>query len=232
MYQLTAQVNIVKPGGAPQVSHRDYHLGFQTAEVCERFPLQIQIASQLLTLQGAVAHTDMPVESGPTRLLPFSQLLEDGYMAYRRPEFVKYFEDHYVDIALKMGDGLFFSPALFHAAGENRTADFNRSANLLQISSAFGKTMETVDTLRLIGETWDVMVSKYAAEGMSAEVMAVIAAIAKGYPFPTNLDRRPPAPGGMAPSSEQDLVKQGLLENWGQERIVKELAEMTLDSRA
>ena len=232
MYQLTAQVNIVKPGGAPQVSHRDYHLGFQTAEVCERFPLQTQIASQLLTLQGAVAHTDMPVESGPTRLLPFSQLLEDGYMAYRRPEFVKYFEDHYVDIALKMGDGLFFSPALFHAAGENRTADFNRSANLLQISSAFGKTMETVDTLRLIGETWDVMVSKYAAEGMSAEVMAVIAAIAKGYPFPTNLDRRPPAPGGMAPSSEQDLVKQGLLENWGQERIVKELAEMTLDSRA
>jgi hypothetical protein len=31
-HRLTAQVNIVKPGASPQISHRDYHLGFQTAE--------------------------------------------------------------------------------------------------------------------------------------------------------------------------------------------------------
>lgn len=30
-YRITAQVNLVKPGGAAQVSHRDYHLGFQSA---------------------------------------------------------------------------------------------------------------------------------------------------------------------------------------------------------
>lgn len=28
-HRLTAQVNIVKPGAKPQISHRDYHLGFQ-----------------------------------------------------------------------------------------------------------------------------------------------------------------------------------------------------------
>jgi ectoine hydroxylase-related dioxygenase (phytanoyl-CoA dioxygenase family) len=62
-YRITSQVNVVKPGGAAQVSHRDYHLGFQTAEVCEKFPIATQIASQFLTLQGAVAHSNMPVES-------------------------------------------------------------------------------------------------------------------------------------------------------------------------
>jgi hypothetical protein len=84
-YCITSQVNIVKPGGAAQVSHRDYHLGFQTAEACAKFPIATQIASQLLTLQGAVAHSDMPVESGPTRLLPFSQRFKEDFMAYRLP---------------------------------------------------------------------------------------------------------------------------------------------------
>ena len=32
-FQVTAQVNIVHPGGAAQSPHRDYHLGFQTQEV-------------------------------------------------------------------------------------------------------------------------------------------------------------------------------------------------------
>ena len=48
--------------------------------------------SALLTLQGAVAHTDMPVESGPTKLLPFSQRYPQGYVAWRRADFRAYFE--------------------------------------------------------------------------------------------------------------------------------------------
>ena len=31
-YQMTAQINLVHPGGAAQQAHRDYHLGFHTAE--------------------------------------------------------------------------------------------------------------------------------------------------------------------------------------------------------
>ncbi len=30
-YQMTAQLNVVNPGGAAQSAHRDYHLGFQSA---------------------------------------------------------------------------------------------------------------------------------------------------------------------------------------------------------
>lgn len=86
-HRLTAQVNIVKPGAAAQISHRDYRIGFQDNESCAKFPKALQVASQFLTLQGAVAHSDMPVESGPTRLLPFSQKFEEGFMAYRIPEF-------------------------------------------------------------------------------------------------------------------------------------------------
>ena len=67
---------------------------------------------------------------------------------------------------------MFFSPALFHAAGENTTKDFNRSANLIQVSSAFGKTMETIDPLPLIEKTFDGLRSKYNAEGYSTEIDA------------------------------------------------------------
>lgn len=230
-YRITTQVNIVKPGGAAQVSHRDYHLGFQTAEACAKFPIPMQIASKFLTLQGAVAHTDMPLESGPTRLLPFSQQFEEGFMAYRLPEFQAFFQGNYVSLPLEMGDGLFFNHALFHAAGENQTENFDRSANLVQVSSAFGKTMETIDSHPLIEGCWDELSERYRKEGMSNEVEAFVAAAADGYPFPTNLDRRPPAPGGMAPESEHEIVIRGLKGTWDVGRVTKELKTMREDSR-
>lgn len=40
--------------------------------------------SATLTLQGAVAHCDMPLESGPTMLLPYSQHFAGGYVASSR----------------------------------------------------------------------------------------------------------------------------------------------------
>ncbi len=86
-YQVTSQINVVNPGGAAQSPHRDYHIGFQTAEVSARFPAHAHRLSPVLTLQGAVAHCDMPIESGPTLYLPFSQTYEPGYLAWRRPEF-------------------------------------------------------------------------------------------------------------------------------------------------
>ena len=69
-YQITSQLNVVNPGGEAQSVHRDYHMGFQTAAEIERFPLHAHQLSPVLTLQGAVAHCDMPVESGPTLICP------------------------------------------------------------------------------------------------------------------------------------------------------------------
>ena len=48
------------------------------AEEIAGFPAHAHQLSPLLTLQGAVAHCDMPIESGPTLYLPFSQTLRAG----------------------------------------------------------------------------------------------------------------------------------------------------------
>lgn len=231
-YRITAQVNIVHPGGQAQTSHRDYHLGFQTAEDTAKWPKSMHVASQHLTLQGAIAHTDMPLECGPTRLLPFSQMFEAGFMAYRRPEFIEYFMENYIALPLEKGAAIFFNPALFHAAGENRTSDFHRSANLIQVSSAFGKTMESIDSIPIVEKCWDELSKSYQRNGMGLETDAFVRAIGEGYPFPTNLDRRPPAPGGMAPESEQDVLRKGLRDRWNRERVVDELIKMKRASAA
>ncbi|KAF2798847.1 phytanoyl-CoA dioxygenase-like protein [Melanomma pulvis-pyrius CBS 109.77] len=230
-HRLTAQVNVVRPGSAPQISHRDYHIGFQSTSSCSQFPRAAQIASQFLTLQGAVAHSNMPLESGPTRLLPFSQMFEEGYMAYRLPEFQEYFVENYVAAPLELGDGLFFNPALFHAAGRNDSKDIQRSANLLQISSAFGKPMEMIDTYPLIEKTWDRLVDIYKKGGMSEEVKAFVGNVGEGYPFPTNLDRRVPETAGMAPESEQDLLMKGLEKGMSSTEILEEVRKMREDSK-
>jgi ectoine hydroxylase-related dioxygenase (phytanoyl-CoA dioxygenase family) len=209
-YQMTSQVNVVQPGGMAQQAHRDYHLGFQTAQGAERFPAHVHGMSALLTLQGAVAHSDMPVESGPTKLLPFSQRYAAGYVAWRRAEFRDYFERHYVQAPLAKGDAIFFNPALYHAAGSNVTPDVHRTANLLQISSAFGRAMETLDRTRMCEAIYPVLRERLRDGRMlSADVDAAIAACAEGYPFPTNLDRDPPL-GGLAPQSQSDLMQAAL----------------------
>ncbi|KAF2851969.1 phytanoyl-CoA dioxygenase-like protein [Plenodomus tracheiphilus IPT5] len=231
-HRLTAQVNLVRPGAKAQISHRDYHIGFQGNEACAKFPKAMQIASQFLTLQGAVAHSDMPNESGPTRLLPFSQKFEEGYMAYRISEFQEYFLEKFVSLPLEKGDGLFFNPALFHAAGQNDSKDVMRSANLLQISSAFGKPMEMIETYPLIEATWNSLVEMHKREGLSEEVQAFVSNVAEGYPFPTNLDRRVPETAGMAPSSEQDFLLRGLEGGWTRTQVLAELQKMRDDSRA
>ncbi|MDR5836464.1 phytanoyl-CoA dioxygenase family protein [Caballeronia sp. LZ034LL] len=213
-YQMTSQVNVVRPGGAAQEAHRDYHLGFQTEEEVRRYPAHVHAMSPFLTLQGAVAHSDMPVESGPTKLLPFSQRYAPGYLAWRRADFRAYFEAHCVQLPLEKGDALFFSPALFHAAGANHTRDVQRMANLLQVSSAYGRAMESVDRARLCEAVYPVLSESKSSGRMSdEEIEAVIASCAEGYAFPTNLDRDPPS-GGLAPPSQQVLLREALHEGW------------------
>ena len=90
-YQVTSQVNVVRPGGQAQDPHRDYHLGFLENDVVEQYPTHVHLLSPVLTLQGAVAHSDMPVESGPTMYLPYSHQYVPGYLAWRLPEFREHF---------------------------------------------------------------------------------------------------------------------------------------------
>ena len=210
-YQMTAQVNLVRPGGKAQTAHRDYHLGFQTAEAARAYPAHVHDLSAVLTLQGAIAHCDMPVESGPTKLLPFSQMFRPGYLAYRLPAFAALFEARCIQLPLAKGDALFFNPALFHAAGENRSADIQRMANLLQVSSPFGRAMEAVDRDAMCRALYPVLRAMPDAQMAPAARQAAIAACAEGYAFPTNLDTDPPI-GGLAPESQAALFARALAE--------------------
>ncbi|NWA61804.1 phytanoyl-CoA dioxygenase family protein [Pantoea sp. B9002] len=227
-YEITAQVNQVRPGGKAQQPHRDYHLGFQVNDVVARFPLPLQILSQYLTLQGAVAHSDMPIESGPTQLLPWSQQYAEGYLAWRDPRFIEFFQQHAIQLPLKKGDGLFFNPALFHAAGNNVTQDHVRTANLLQVSSAFGKTMEKVNHVKVMEAIYPTLLSKHLSD---EQLQAIVAASGEGYSFPTNLDTDPPL-GGLVPKTQQQLLLEALQQRCSAEEFIQQLAHHEIKRKA
>jgi ectoine hydroxylase-related dioxygenase (phytanoyl-CoA dioxygenase family) len=212
-YQMTSQVNLVRPGGKAQTCHRDYHLGFMTPKQAENFPKHAHLLSMSLTLQGAIAHCDMPIESGPTKLLPNSQKYNAGYIATLLPSFRQIFEENYIQIPLEKGDMLFFNPALFHAAGENKSENIQRMANLLQISSPMGRSLERIDRTSMVEALYPAIKKLNLTGGERA---AVIAAAAEGYPFPTNLDTDPPV-GGLASESQAELLNRALNENMSED---------------
>jgi ectoine hydroxylase-related dioxygenase (phytanoyl-CoA dioxygenase family) len=226
-YQMTAQVNQVRPGGAAQTAHRDYHMGFKTADQAARFPGHVHELSATLTLQGAIAHIDMNVESGPTKLLPFSQTFRPGFLAYHIPAFRDLFEERAVQIPLSKGDCLFFNPALFHAAGANHTGDVMRLVNLLQVSSAFGRAMETIDRDAMCRAVYPALAGMSPGPSRNA----AIAACAEGYPFPTNMDTDPPV-GGLAPESQAGMLRRALAEGWTADAFGTALTAQTAKRRA
>jgi ectoine hydroxylase-related dioxygenase (phytanoyl-CoA dioxygenase family) len=221
-YQMTSQVNVVRPGGLAQDPHRDYHLGFLSDDTAARYPAHVHALSPVLTLQGAVAHTDMPVQSGPTMYLPYSHQYQAGYLAWRRPDFRDFFLKRYVQLPLRKGDAVFFNPALFHGAGSNVSADVQRMANLVQVSSAFGRAMETVDRIRTTTAIYPALRARKAVGVAAASLTNALSCAAEGYPFPTNLDRDPNV-GGLTPLSQFDLVQRALDEDWPTNRVTSEL---------
>jgi ectoine hydroxylase-related dioxygenase (phytanoyl-CoA dioxygenase family) len=231
-YQVTSQINCVNPGGAAQDPHRDYHLGFCNAEQAMAFPARVHRLSPALTLQGAVAHVDMPLASGPTLLLPHSHKYEAGYLVAHRPDFDALFAREHVQLPLRRGDAVFFNPALIHAAGSNHTSDIRRLGNLLQVSSAYGRAMESVDRVAMSLALYPVLQAECRAGRLDAAQAAhAIAACAEGYAFPTNLDLDPPL-GGLAPQSHQAVMRQALAEDWAPERFAAALQQRASAQRA
>lgn len=222
-YQMTAQVNVVNPGGAAQAPHRDFHLGFQSATACAAYPAPVHQMSALLTLQGAVAHCDMPLESGPTLYLPGSQRYRAGFLAWQQRPFRDYFARHCVQLPLSRGDAVFFNPALFHAAGHNRSTGIRRMANLLQVSSPFGRAMEALDRRAMSAALYPALQALRARGVLSGDgARHAIAACAEGYAFPCNLDRDQPI-GGMAPPTQQQIMLQALEQEWPPARLADAL---------
>ena len=224
-YQVTSQLNQVNPGGKAQGPHRDYHLGFQTMESAQAFPRHIHQMSAMLTLQGAVAHVDMPMETGPTFLIPNSQKYGPGYIASHLPEFQEYSNERAVQVPLGRGDAIFFNPALFHGAGENVSDNVRRLGNLLQISSAFGRAMESIDRARMIQAIYPSLLKWKASGASKVDLLNAIAASAEGYAFPSDLDSHPPS-GSEPPPAQADLVTMALSEEWPPNRLATSLAAL------
>jgi len=178
----------------------------------------VHTTSPVLTLQGAVAHCDMPVESGPTMLLPHSQRFRGGYIAFNRPEFIEFFAEQHVQLPLHKGDAMFFNPALYHGAGSNISADIRRIANLLQISSPFGRAMEALDRGAMVRAIYPALCAMKAAGRPHRELVNTVVATAEGYAFPTNLDRDQPI-GSLAPPSQVDTVLSALADDLTPEQL-------------
>jgi ectoine hydroxylase-related dioxygenase (phytanoyl-CoA dioxygenase family) len=95
--------------------------------------------------------------------------------------------------------------------------------NLLQVSSAFGRAMETVNRTRMLRALYPVL-----ATTPGLNLANVIAASAEGYPFPTNLDSNPPV-GGMAPKTQADFLREALAHGQAADAFFDRLA--ALDER-
>jgi ectoine hydroxylase-related dioxygenase (phytanoyl-CoA dioxygenase family) len=117
-----------------------------------------------------------------------------------------------VQIPLSKGDAAFFNPALYHGAGANTSADVRRMANLLQISSPFGRAMEALDRTAMVRAVYPALRAMKAAGRPSGELLNAVVATAEGYPFPTNLDRDQPI-GSLAPPSQVDVVLAALADD-------------------
>jgi ectoine hydroxylase-related dioxygenase (phytanoyl-CoA dioxygenase family) len=119
-----------------------------------------------------------------------------------------------VQLPLAKGDAAFFNPALFHGAGTNVSADVQRTANLLQVSSAFGRAMETVDRTKITKAVYPVLRARRDAGMDPAALANAVACASEGYPFPTNLDLDlDENVDGLTPLSQAALVEQALAQD-------------------
>jgi hypothetical protein len=59
-----------------------------------------------------------------------------------------------------------------------------------------------------------------------------ISAVGEGYPFPTNLDNNPPRNENMAPDSEQDVIRDGLVGGKSKAQVLADLKDFRNKIRA
>ena len=165
-YQITTQSNAIRAGSDQQEIHRDYRESQPRALLtpdmshwgarCAEFPLVTHVANQFMTLQCAIAHTDQPLTSGPTRFLPYSNQLPNGYLNIRRQEFKDFVGPRMSQMPLEIGDAAFFNPTTFHQPGVNET-DIHRAMNLFQVNSSMSRAMDTKNTIAMTKAVWPIM---------------------------------------------------------------------------
>ena len=218
-YQIVSDPNVVNPGGTAQTAHRDYHLGFMDLDLAAQFPAHVHRLSPVLTLQGAVAHVDMPVETGPTMYLPHSQKLRAGVHG-DRPAGVPGVLRGSTTCSCPWRRATRCSstrpcctaraPTGPPTSSAWRTCcrSRRRSAGRWAPSTPSGSPEAVYATLR----------ARKAAGASEKDLHNVVAAAAEGYPFPTNLDRDKPV-GSLKPESQAQLVWRALQNDWDERDV-------------
>ena len=97
-------------------------------------------------------------------------------------------------------------------------------ANLLQINSALGRALESIDRTRIGLAIYPALLRARAAGVEPALIANAIAAGAEGYAFPTNLDRDQPV-GRLTPTTQAELVATALDEGASADVLAARLAE-------
>lgn len=222
-------------------------MSHNTAERIARFPLITQITSLLHTLQCGIAHTDMPLECGPTRFMPFSQQFHKGYLAVRDGQYLDWVRPRMIQLELRKGDAVFFNPGTFHQPGEN-TTDKERVANLLQVNATFMRPMEVVNRPKMVRALWPV-IKRLAGESKGSDeangspndspvtdsgtleavgsrhilhplqIDALIAATCDDFGYPKQMDASP----GTPDTSQAALIRRALKQGLADEQVFAEL---------
>ena len=146
---------------------------------------------------------------------------------------------------LATGDVVFFNPAIMHGAGANVVdSGMSRIANLLQVSSAFGRPMETINRSNMVKVLFPILSSQLQCECESDETAKgnqrnifntldvtflpphplsnVVSSSAEGYAFPSNLDKIPPA-FNFLHLSQASIMRNCLIQNKSLHEFIEEL---------
>ncbi|GMI21775.1 hypothetical protein TeGR_g5738 [Tetraparma gracilis] len=89
--------------------------------------------------------------------------------------------------------------------------------------------MEIVDRQRICKHVYEALYDRKVRKG--EDVTQAIDATAFGNPFPTNLDRDPPANGGGPPPSQKDVLVQALEDKVGLLEFQKRMDAHTIKRR-
>ncbi len=105
-------------------------------------------------------------------------------------------------------------------------------ANLLQISSPFGRAMETVNRLKMSLTVYPILLDAKLHNKISEiEIDNIIATCSESYSFPTNLDLDPPV-NGLAPLTQAQIMRKALYEKNSLESLKKELIEQSENQKS
>lgn len=204
LYQVTSQVNVVNPGSAAQVPHRDYHLGIVPRDELTEYPAHLHRMSATLTLQARWRTATCPSRADPPCICRTRTCSRRA--TWRSPGRSSSSSSATIMFSCRCGKATrCSSTGALHGAGHNRSDAIRRTANLLQISSPFGRAMEVLDREAMANVVYPALLARQSAGASERTLRNAVVATAECYPFPTNLDHDQPV-HSLAPATQVDTV--------------------------